>query len=174
MHCSCTTNISIHADVGAGAGVGIVMMIYKSLFRNVWLISPSFLLLPLLTLVVPKTNAQQFNYEVEKRIRDNLNFFLGQPLANSAFVASFFNDNGFPHQLTAPDRDEYLKVAYSQSKPHVYYGSEQGLFIGYVCNRGIIIEALASIFWSSPCIQSHQHRVCSADISKIMDGIENQ
>ena len=74
--------------------------------------------------------AQQFNYEVEKRIRDNLNFFLGMPIETNNIVASYYNNDGFPNQLNATDRDAYLRLAYSLSQRFVYYGMEDGLFAG--------------------------------------------
>ena len=86
---------------------------------------PSTLLLALST-----TTAQQFNYEVEKRIVDNLNFYLGDPISKTEWLAYYYQNGGFPHNLQPPDRDEYAKLAYSLREPLIYYGLENGTNVG--------------------------------------------
>ena len=89
------------------------------------------LFLSFLLLALPRAaTAQQFNYEVEKRILDRLTFYLGDPIATNQFVADYLHNGGFAHHLEAQDRDAYLTMAYSLSQPLVYYGLENGLCVG--------------------------------------------
>lgn len=75
-------------------------------------------------------DAQQFNYEVEKRILDRLGYYLGDLVATNLFLANFRDNGGFPNDLKAPDRDLYLKIAYALDQPLVYIGLEDGQCTG--------------------------------------------
>ena len=79
---------------------------------------------------LPTTEAQQFNFEVEKRVVDNLNFYLGDPISANELLATYYNNGGFPHRLQAPDRDDYAKLAYSLPEHLIYYGLENGTNVG--------------------------------------------
>jgi hypothetical protein len=70
--------------------------------------------------------AQQFNYEVEKRILERLEFYLGGPVATNQLIANFRANGVFRNNMEAVDRDQYLVIAYSVSQPLVYYGLEDG------------------------------------------------
>ena len=85
---------------------------------------------PLLLLLVRTTSANQFNYEVEKRIVDNMNFYLGDPISTDKLLSTYYTNGGFPHGLQAPDRDDYAKLAYSLPEPLIYYGLEDGTNVG--------------------------------------------
>jgi hypothetical protein len=91
------------------------------------LVSVFLTLLLFLTLCV---DAQQFNYEVEKRILDRLDYYLGDLVATNQFLDNFRDSGGFPNDLKAPDRDLYLKVAYALDQPLVYFGLEDGQCTG--------------------------------------------
>jgi hypothetical protein len=90
----------------------------------------SLVLFALLTVAATTNGQQQFNYEVEKRIKDRLGFYLGDPVASNLFLANYRDNGGFAFQLEAPDRDAYLATAYSLAQPLVYLGLEDGLCVG--------------------------------------------
>ena len=73
-----------------------------------------------------------FNFEVEKRILERLDFYLGGPMNVNEIIHNFRFNDGFPSDMLAADRDLYLKLAYSVSQPLVYFGLEDGTCIGYV------------------------------------------
>ena len=77
-------------------------------------------------------NANYFNFEVEKRILERLDFYLGGPMNVNEIIHNFRFNDGFPNDMLAADRDLYLKLAYSVSQPLVYFGLEDGTCIGYV------------------------------------------
>ena len=77
-------------------------------------------------------NANYFNFEVEKRILERLDFYLGGPMNVNEIIHNFRFNDGFPNNMLASDRDLYLKLAYSVSQPLVYFGLEDGTCIGYV------------------------------------------
>jgi hypothetical protein len=85
---------------------------------------------------VTVSSAQQFNYEVEKRVLDRLRTYLGDPVLTLDFLRRLLERDGFPHHLNAPDRDEYLAVSHSLQQPLVYYGSETGICVGYYFGLG--------------------------------------
>jgi hypothetical protein len=72
-------------------------------------------------------DAQQFNYEVEKRILDRLGYYLGDLVATNQFLANFFFSS---NDFKAPDRDLYLKTAYALAQPLIYIGLEDGQCTG--------------------------------------------
>ena len=76
--------------------------------------------------------ANYFNFEVEKRILERLDFYLGGPMNVNEIIHNFRFNDGFPNDMLAADRDLYLKLAYSVSQPLVYFGLEDGTCIGYV------------------------------------------
>ena len=95
-----------------------------------------FLLSCLLLSGLSISSAQQFNYEVEKRVLDRLQNYLGDPVLTLDFLRRLLERDGFPHHLNAPDRDEFLAVSHSLQQPLVYYGSETGICVGYYFGLG--------------------------------------
>jgi hypothetical protein len=71
-------------------------------------------------------DAGQFNFEVEKRIRENLDFFLSGPVDTGKVLSGFRRNGGFPHDMNAADRNDFLALAYSVTQPLVYFGLEDG------------------------------------------------
>ena len=86
--------------------------------------------LTLLLFLTRSIDAQQFNFEVEKRIIDRLGYYLGDFVATNLFLANLRDNGGFPNDLKAPDRDLYLKIAYALDQPLIYIGLEDGLCTG--------------------------------------------
>jgi hypothetical protein len=80
----------------------------------------------LLSLFSMSARAQEFNYEVEKRIVERLQFYLGDPVATNQVIVNFRENGGFVNNMEAADRNLYLALAYSVSQPLVYYGLEDG------------------------------------------------
>jgi hypothetical protein len=74
--------------------------------------------------------AQEFNFEVEQRILERLEFYMGDPVAASTLIENFRSNGVFPHDLRAPDRDLYLALAFGVSQPLVYYALEDGTIPG--------------------------------------------
>jgi hypothetical protein len=99
-----------------------------------WVASSGGLLLELLALLFSllslSASAQEFNYEVEKRIVDRLHSFLGDPVATNQVIANFRENGGFANNMEAADRNVFLALAYSFSQPLVYYGLEDGTIPG--------------------------------------------
>jgi len=85
-------------------------------------------------------SAQQFNYEVEKRVLDRLHNYLGETVTTLGFIRKLLERGGFPNGLAAPDRDEYLAVSHSLDQTLVYYGSEEGICTGYYFGLGYYRE----------------------------------
>jgi hypothetical protein len=84
----------------------------------------------LLSLFSLSASAQQFNYEVEKRIVERLQSYLGVPVATNHVIANFRESGGFANNMEAADLNLYLALAYGFSQPLVYYGLEDGTFPG--------------------------------------------
>lgn len=80
----------------------------------------------LLTSALSLIEARQFNFEVEKRIRERLDFFLSGPVETSRVLSGFRRNGGFPNDMGAADRDRFLALAYSVMQPLVYFGLEDG------------------------------------------------
>jgi hypothetical protein len=95
-----------------------------------WVASSGGLLLQSLALLFSllslSASAQEFNYEVEKRIVERLHSFLGDPVATNQLIANFRKYGGFANNMEAADRDVVLALAYSVSEPLVYNGLEDG------------------------------------------------
>lgn len=71
-------------------------------------------------------DVQSFNFEVEKRIRERLDFFLSGPVDTASVLSKFRRNDGFPNNMDAADRDLFLALAYSVTQPLVYFGLEDG------------------------------------------------
>ena len=84
----------------------------------------------LLSLFSLSASAQEFNYEVEKRIVERLQFYLGGPVATNQVIAKFRENGGFANNMEAADRNLYLSLAYSLPQPLVYHGLEDGTCSG--------------------------------------------
>jgi len=70
--------------------------------------------------------SRTFNFEVEKRISERLDFFLSGPRDTAKIISSFRSNGGFPNNMDAADRDEFLSLAYGVTQPLVYFGLEDG------------------------------------------------
>ena len=55
-----------------------------------------------------QTNAV-FNYEVERRVNERLDNFLGNPVAANLLTATYRENGGFQNDLKAQDRDAWLQ-----------------------------------------------------------------
>jgi hypothetical protein len=74
----------------------------------------------------PIADSRSFNFEVEKRISERIDFFLSGPTETAKIISSFRRNDGFPHNMDAADRDLFLALAYSVTQPLVYFGLEDG------------------------------------------------
>ena len=92
--------------------------------------SSRVVLLVLLCTTWGRLRALQFNYEVEKRVVDRITNFLADPSQTNQFLATYRENGAFRHGLTAPDRDDFIKLAYSVALPLVYCGLEDGSHMG--------------------------------------------
>ena len=81
-------------------------------------------------LCLSSSTAQEFNFEVEQRILERLDFYMGDPVEASTLIENFRTNGVFPNDLRAPDRDLYLPVAFGLSQPLVYYALEDGTIPG--------------------------------------------
>jgi hypothetical protein len=72
-----------------------------------------------------------FNFEVEKRILERLDFYLRGPVGVNEILKNFRTNGGFPNEMLSADRDLYLALAYSMPQPLVYFGLEDGTCLGY-------------------------------------------
>ena len=108
-----------------------------------WVLVGNLLLLPLVVVV----EGRQFNLEVEKRIRERLDFFLAGPVDTGRVLSGFRRNGGFPHNMEAADRDRFLALAYSVNQPLVYFGLEDGTCPGYVelSRKNIDLDRSATI-----------------------------
>eukprot|EP00538_Stauroneis_constricta_P000553 CAMPEP_0119572284 /NCGR_PEP_ID=MMETSP1352-20130426/44544_1 /TAXON_ID=265584 /ORGANISM="Stauroneis constricta, Strain CCMP1120" /LENGTH=998 /DNA_ID=CAMNT_0007621969 /DNA_START=74 /DNA_END=3067 /DNA_ORIENTATION=+ len=104
--------------------------------------------------------AQEFNYEVEKRVIERLSEFLGDPVAVNDIIFNFRKHGGFPHQMEAPDRDLYLKMAYSVSQKLIYYGLEDGSISGYYLSNSYYREPGSSGYPIDDVTRSHHLNSC--------------
>ena len=77
-------------------------------------------------ILVTFVDAQKFNYEIEKRIRERLDFFLSAPMQTTGIISKFRRNGGFPNMMQAEDRDLFLQLAYSLPSPLIYFGLEDG------------------------------------------------
>jgi hypothetical protein len=91
-------------------------------------------LLPFLLCLVVSLASADFNYEVGKRIEETLGSYFDKPKRALSFISRFREIDGFKHHLSARDRDEYLKLCFSIGQeydlPIIYYGLENGLYLG--------------------------------------------
>jgi hypothetical protein len=96
-----------------------------------------FFLLVLISLHHHNTANAAFNYEVEKRVLERIDDFLNGPIVANGLTAKFRTNGGFAHDLDARDRDAYLRFEYSLLQEiqmdMLYFGLEDGAFIGCVC-----------------------------------------
>lgn len=84
-------------------------------------------LVPALLLAAPALSAE-FNYEVERRVRDQLENFMSQAVDANVLLSNYRYGGGFGRSgsLVAADRDAYLTLANSLAIPDVYVGLEDG------------------------------------------------
>ena len=71
-----------------------------------------------------------FNFEVEKRITDRLDFFLSGPRDTAKIISNFRRNGGFPNNMDAADRNQFLALAYGVTQPLVYFALEDGTIPG--------------------------------------------
>jgi hypothetical protein len=95
-----------------------------------WVVSSGGLLIQSLAFLFSfsslSASAQEFTYEVEKRIVERLDSFLAEPVATNQVIANFRENGGFANNMEAADRNVYLALAFGVSQPLVYYGLEDG------------------------------------------------
>jgi hypothetical protein len=104
------------------------------------LLSSVYLLLLLLLLLHASTTvmAQQQYNQVQLRVFEKIDRFLANPVEKLNLFHAYYDLEGFPNNLTAPDRSQASKYLYSLVtaldvtglKPS--YGLEDGTFMGYV------------------------------------------
>jgi protein-S-isoprenylcysteine O-methyltransferase Ste14 len=99
-----------------------------------WVASSGGLLLQSLALLLSflslSASAQEFTYEVEKRIVERLHYFLAEPVATNQVITNFRENGSFANDMEAADRNLFLALAYSFSRSFVYFGLEDGTSAG--------------------------------------------
>jgi len=100
----------------------------------------SFAKVLLWTSILSTSQAQEFNIEIEKRILERLDFYLGGPMDATAVILNFHSNGGFPHDMDGRDRDQFLNLAYGVLQPLVYIGGDDGLCTGYYWSNGYYRE----------------------------------
>ena len=98
-----------------------------------------FILLSLSTAAAVKQLPQQqeeqckvFNFEVGRRVQDQLLDFLAEPEEINEFIDQFRSKRGFPSgSLGASDRELYFKLIMSLKSNLIYFALEDGLDMGY-------------------------------------------
>lgn len=77
-----------------------------------------------------------FNYEVERRVFERVDDFMSGPTIVTSLLQRFLKNGAFPNQVDVRDRDAYATLAYSLLNEYefdmIYYGTEDGMFMGYV------------------------------------------
>lgn len=79
--------------------------------------------------------AAEFNFEIGKRVEEQIEAFMGQSVATAGVIAKFRRAGLFPNGMAAPDRDQFLRVARAMIEQTelfqwIYYGMEDGLCLG--------------------------------------------
>jgi len=82
------------------------------------------------------TIAAEFNFEISRRVHEKLSQYMNDPRLIARTISEYRINHGFPHDMTAPDRDAYLRLndALMVLYPHfesIYYGLEDGVFVGH-------------------------------------------
>ena len=107
-------------------------------------------LLQLFLLLVPAIHSVQatFNYEVERRVFERIDDFMSGPMIVTSLLERFLANGAFPHQGDVRDRDAYATLSYSLLNEYkfdmIYYGTEDGVFVGYVSYQLIFMVDLVS------------------------------
>jgi hypothetical protein len=125
---------------GGGGGRGHADSVSSSFLVVVWCISWILLLLvgnahparAAASASASSNSNNYFNFEVEKRILERLDFYLNGPVGVNDMIQKFRTNGGFPHDMLSADRDSYLALAYAMPQPLVYFGLEDGTCLGYV------------------------------------------
>lgn len=116
------------------------------------------------TLMLVVADARQFNLEVEKRIRERLDFFVAGPVDTGRILSGFRRNGGFPNNMDAADRDRFLALAYSVTQPLVYFGLEDGTCPGYYWSSGYYREPGNSGYAiDNPEMQKHLNSCVDAE-----------
>jgi len=74
--------------------------------------------------------AASLGMEVQGRVVDSLDRFLQEPIRANNLVARYLERGGFSHNLTAPDRESYIRFANSLVQRDVFFGKDDGTFLG--------------------------------------------
>ncbi|CAB9530318.1 Metal dependent phosphohydrolase [Seminavis robusta] len=92
-------------------------------------------LLFLLIVVIHIHVGSSFNFEIERRVMDAIEAFFGVPEDMVLILKEYRANGGFAKDLQASDRDTFGAIAHSiRQVSHVdmiYYGAEDGVFMGY-------------------------------------------
>uniref|UniRef100_A0A6U3T687 G-protein coupled receptors family 3 profile domain-containing protein n=1 Tax=Ditylum brightwellii TaxID=49249 RepID=A0A6U3T687_9STRA len=85
----------------------------------------------------------ELQIEVENRVRERIHEFMKGPTTINDLISELRTNGGFPHNMDARDRDAYLKLCFTIVKKFdvkVYYGLEDGTFLGYSAPFGTYRE----------------------------------
>lgn len=117
----------------------------------------------LFALFIPRALAE-FNYEVEKRVLERIDDYMNGPRIANGITAKFRANGGFPHDLQARDRDAYLRFCYSMMQEFkfalLYYGLEDGTFLGYGNGWGTYREPRNSGYDVNDLSMQHYYHAC--------------
>ena len=81
-------------------------------------------------------SAAEWNFEISRRVNGKVAQFMKDPISIARIISEFRANHGFPHDMTAPDRNAYMRLndALLSQYPHfesIYYGLEDGVFVGH-------------------------------------------
>ncbi|CAB9500946.1 unknown protein [Seminavis robusta] len=97
---------------------------------------------------------EAFILQVEKRVQEVVVTLFQEPVAILSVLERFDRSGLFPHSLDILDRAAFLLVAYSLRQEYnynlIYYGSEEGLFMGYGVGWGTYREPANSYSVDDP------------------------
>eukprot|EP00588_Corethron_pennatum_P015848 CAMPEP_0194279574 /NCGR_PEP_ID=MMETSP0169-20130528/14007_1 /TAXON_ID=218684 /ORGANISM="Corethron pennatum, Strain L29A3" /LENGTH=803 /DNA_ID=CAMNT_0039024019 /DNA_START=67 /DNA_END=2478 /DNA_ORIENTATION=- len=100
------------------------------------------------SLINVRAQQEGFNFEVEKRVHERVTELMSLPVRQLNLTKTYISTTDtFPKFLNPKDRDAYFKLMFSISRTYkqdVFYGQEDGLFMGYVKGSGTYLEPAAS------------------------------
>ena len=99
-------------------------------------------------LITVRAQQEGFNFEVKKRVHERVTELMSLPVRQLDLTKIYITTTDtFPKFLNPKDRDAYFKFMFSISrafKQDVFYGQEDGLFMGYVKGAGTYLEPAES------------------------------
>jgi len=88
-----------------------------------------------LAISITNNSNAEFNFEVGRRAHERLSELIGIPTKIQQLLATYRENNAFPHDFGAPDRDKFMVLgdAILKTFPHdlIYYGLEDGTFVAH-------------------------------------------